>query len=94
MRQLPVLATLKHAFESVWLNRMVALRMSWIWYIIVALVLAFSTQLTSSRGTPSPEEPQAGFFLVDALTLLLVLLVNSSFAVHWHRYILLDEVPS
>jgi hypothetical protein len=93
MRQLPVLATLKHAFESVWLNRMVALRMSWIWYIIVALVLAFSTQLTSSRGTPSPEEPQAGFFLVDALTLLLVLLVNSSFAVHWHRYILLDEVP-
>lgn len=93
MRQLPVLATLKHAFESVWLNRMVALRMSWIWYIIVALVLAFSTQLTSSRGTPSPEEPQTGFFLVDALTLLLVLLVNSSFAVHWHRYILLDEVP-
>ena len=93
MRQLPVLAALNHSFQSVWLNRMVALRMSWIWYIIVALVLAFSTQLTSSRGSANPEEPQAGFFLIDALTLLLVLLVNSAFAVHWHRYILLDEVP-
>jgi hypothetical protein len=93
MRQLPVLAALNHAFQSVWLNRMIALRMSWIWYIIVALVLAYSTQLTSSRGTADAEAPQAGFFLIDALTLLLVLFVNSSFAVHWHRYILLDEVP-
>jgi hypothetical protein len=93
MRQLPVLAALNHAFQSVWLNRMVALRMSWIWYIIVALVLAFSTQMASTRGAANPEAPQAEFFLIDALTLLLVLLVNSTFAVHWHRYILLDEIP-
>lgn len=93
MRQLPVLATLKHAFQSVWLNRMVALRMSWIWYIIVALVLAFGGQMASTRGTANPELPDAEFFIIELGTLLLVLLVNSSFAVHWHRYILLDEVP-
>jgi len=93
MRQLPVLATLNHAFQSVWLNRMVALRMSWIWYIIVALVLAFGDQMTSTRDTANPQSPGAEFIIVELVTLLLVLLVNSSFAVHWHRYILLDEVP-
>ena len=93
MRQLPVLATLNHAFQSVWLNRMVALRMSWIWYIILALMLAFSTRLSSASEAPNPEAPSAKFFLIDAVTLLLVLFVNSSLAVHWHRYILLDEVP-
>jgi hypothetical protein len=93
MRQLPVFATLHHAFQSVWLNRMVALRMSWIWYIIVALVLAFGSQAPSTGDPANPELPGMGFYLVELGTLLLVLLVNSSFAVYWHRYILLDEVP-
>ena len=93
MRQLPVLAALKHAFESVWLNRMVALRMSWIWSIIIAIVLSFGGQKSAALRAENPDSPGAGFFLIEFGTLLIVLLVNSSFAVHWHRYILLDEVP-
>ncbi|MBL8894689.1 MAG: hypothetical protein JNJ53_08810 [Rhizobiales bacterium] len=93
MRQLPVLAALNHALQSVWLNRMVALRMSWIWYIIVAIVLAFGGQISATIRAENPQSPGTGFFLIEFGTLLFVLLVNSSFAVHWHRYILLDEVP-
>ncbi|MFO0994244.1 MAG: hypothetical protein U1E67_20195 [Hyphomicrobiales bacterium] len=93
MRQLPIIAALHHAFQSVWVNRMVALRMSWIWYTIVAIVLALGGQMAATGRVENPQSQGADFYLIELVTLLLVLLVNSSFAVHWHRYILLDEVP-
>lgn len=93
MRQLPVIAALNHAFRSVWLNRMVALRMSWIWYTILAVILALGGQMAATGRIENSQSQGADFYLVEFGTLLLVLLVNSSFAVHWHRYILLDEVP-
>ena len=93
MRPLPVFASLTHAFQSVWNNRLVALRISWIWYAIVALVLAAGGQMVGTRASVDPQTPRADVMMLEAAMILLVLLANSSFAVNWHRYILLDEVP-
>src|SRR5262245_13186735 len=91
MRPLPVIAALTHAFQSVWHNRMVALRMSWIWYAIVAVALAAGSQVIASSGGVDPQSPTPDLILIGMA--LVILLINSALAVHWHRYILLDEVP-
>jgi len=93
MRKLPVIPALTHAFKSVWDNRWVALRMSWIWYVILAVALAAGSQVSATRGGGDPQTLAPEVMFVEIGMILLVLLVNSSFAVHWHRYILLDEVP-
>ena len=94
MRQLPVFAALAHAFKSVWHHRAVALRISWAWYVILAVILAAGGHLLAERpagdGQSLPPETMA----LEFGMILIVLVINSSIAVNWHRFILLDEVPS
>src|SRR5262245_17434935 len=94
MRPLPVLAALTHAFNSVWHNSTVAIRISWLWYAILAVVLAAGGQFLSAQPAIDPQSPSldAHGLALELVIVLIVLLANSSIAVRWHRYILLDEI--
>jgi hypothetical protein len=93
MRQLPVLAALSHAFSSVWHHRAVALRISWAWYVILAVILAAGGQLLAGRPAGDGQTLPADTLALELGMILIVLVVNSSIAVNWHRFILLDEIP-
>ena len=82
----------RHAISSVRNNLGVAFDLSWRWYIIIAITLLISTviQYNSIR---SGTAVQFSTF-IDVIAGLISLVAFSSIAVNWHRYILLDEVPS
>lgn len=93
-RQLPAGACISHAISSVRNNIAYAFRISWPWYLVLILLGAGAGLLADSASGGNPEA-NPGAVLPFYLALgLLNLLAFSSIAVNWHRYILLDEVPS
>jgi hypothetical protein len=92
-RQLPIFAALSHAFSSVWDHRAVAFRISWAWYVILAIILAAGGQFLGGRPAGDGQTLPPDTVAIEFGMILIVLVINSSIAVNWHRFILLDEVP-
>ncbi len=87
-RQLPAGKCLRHAIASVRNNLAYAFRISWPWYLILALLGG----VTVFVGYHLSENAQMGFFILAFLVLIIVATVAfAAIAVSWHRYILLDE---
>jgi hypothetical protein len=95
MRRLPILAAFSHVWATVFRNVGSAFRLSWPWLLILGLLI--SIVLASSEtlfGTP--ESPKSGgrIFATAFLLIFVYLLAFASIAVNWHRFVLLDEMPS
>jgi hypothetical protein len=94
MRQLPVLAAVRHVWTTVFSNAGAAFRLSWPWLLILGAagaVLAYNIP-----AVPGPEiSRQAAGALAWLIPLIAILnlVAMSSIAVNWHRYVLLDQMP-
>lgn len=97
MRKLPVLGLLTHALRSVADNFRFAWHVSWPWLALL-LPLNLAADFMLPNIDPQATDPEAiarnsqaalGYLALGALSML----VFSSIAVIWHRYILMDEVP-
>jgi hypothetical protein len=93
-RQLPAGTCIGHAIRSVRNNIAYAFRISWPWYTVVLLAsLGASVLLEALTGGDIENNP--GPAVPIYIVLGFINLVSfASIAVNWHRYILLDEVPS
>ncbi|MGE3875188.1 MAG: hypothetical protein AB7F74_19715 [Parvibaculaceae bacterium] len=87
-RQLPVGTCLWHAVNSVRNNLRHAFRVSWPWLLILVLLGAVVVTIVASAGD---DVSVAGFSAI-LIWILAAMLAGAAIAVHWHRYILLDEV--
>ncbi|MGQ0484464.1 MAG: hypothetical protein ACT4SY_03810 [Hyphomicrobiales bacterium] len=90
MRKLPILATVKHALNSVVTYRGAGIRIGLLWIIIL---LAFN--LAGLFLIDQPGQPQPGRIgLFDIVQIVLGLIAFYSIAVNWHRFVLRDEMPN
>ncbi len=97
MRKLPVFGVLSHALRSVLNNIRFAWHVSWPWLALL-LPLGLAADFLLPHIDPEATDPAAiarngqtalGLLALGALSML----VFSSIAVSWHRYILMDEIP-
>jgi hypothetical protein len=97
MRKLPVFGVLSHALRSVISNIRFAWHVSWPWLALL-VPLGLAADVLLPRIDPQATDPAAiarnGQTALGLLALgVLSMLVFSSIAVSWHRYILMDEIP-
>ena len=93
MQKLPVFLTLKHALNAAVHFRSAGIRIALPWTLALAAfgtlnLILFGAADLASTGNEISIRPTDMIF--DALSMVAF----SSIAVNWHRYILLDEVPT
>lgn len=93
-RRLPAGACIEHALQSVSRNIGYAFRISWPWYAVLAVVNIAVIAFTGYAVAGGIEVHPGIIFPVIFLIVLLTALAFASIAVNWHRYILLDQVPT
>lgn len=92
-RKLPAGLCIRHAISSVRNNIGYAFRISWPWYVVLAIV-NIGVLLFSVYAAAGGIEVHPGVIVPAILLLFLInMLAFASIAVNWHRYILLDQVP-
>ena len=87
-RQLPVGTCLGHAVKSVRNNIRHAFRISWPWLLILILLGGIVTIIFNYAG----ENNFVASFSALLVWLLVAMMAGAAIAVHWHRYILVDEI--
>jgi hypothetical protein len=94
MHKLPALQAIKHALKAVIKFRKAGTRIGLPWVLVLAVVSSldrsFSTAPESADTTTGMMLPRPTEFIIAAFSLVIF----SSIAVNWHRYILLDEVTA
>jgi hypothetical protein len=94
MHKLPALEAIKHALKAVIQFRKAGTRIGLPWVLVLAVVTfldhIFSAVPETSDSTTGMMLPRPTEFIIAAFSLVIF----SSIAVNWHRYILLDEVTS
>ncbi len=90
-RKLPPLTAFIHALNSVRTNLAFALRISWPVYAILLPIVLGGNLLIENLAT-SPEDLLP--YIITMAEMACGLVAFSIIAVHWHRYILRDEVPA
>ena len=87
---LPILPTVRVAYTLVFMHWRAALKISWAWLVILAVVsfMIFMAFTTLGRADFVP------VFLLIVILLSIHLFGMSSIAVAWHRLILLREAPA
>jgi hypothetical protein len=97
MRKLPVIPAFTHAVQSTWHNLGFAFHASWMWLVVLVPLNTWAESKLlgikppDASGRVPPEQLQA--MLLVYLFLFASMVIYSSIAVSWHRYILKDEVP-
>ena len=102
--KIPVIATVKFAFTSVFENLADVLRCTWLWIILTAPLLSYVSWLRTSHlatlfgKARNGGHPVSNLLPIDQLPLtvisqLLLFIAVTSVAVAWHRRIILDEKP-
>ena len=97
MRKLPVFEAFRHAAQSTWNNLGFAFHASWPWLVLLlplnlwAEIRMPEINPPDASGTIPPE--QATAILVFYAVAFVSMIIYSSIAVSWHRYVLKDEVP-
>jgi len=92
MNKLPPFQTIRHALKAVFQFRYAGVRIGLPWVLVLAVV-SFLDRIFSPA--PDPAKGAANMMLPSSMELLIAafsLVVFSSIAVNWHRYILLDEI--
>jgi hypothetical protein len=93
-RQLPAGACIEHALQSVRKNIGFAFRISWPWYVALALAYIAVIAFTGYAAAGGIDVHPGIIIPIALLLVLLSMLAFASIAVNWHRYILLDQVPT
>ena len=94
MHKLPALQAIKHALKAVIQFRKAGTRIGLPWVLVLAVV-SFLDRIFSVA--PDPADGTASMMLLRPTELIIAafsLVIFSSIAVNWHRYILLDEITS
>ena len=93
MHKLPAVQTIKHALKAVFQFRNAGVRIGLPWVLVLAgmsvIDRSFSVASDPANGPANMILPGPMELVIAALSLVIF----SSIAVNWHRYILLDEVP-
>lgn len=92
-RQLPAGACIEHALQSVRKNIGFAFRISWPWYVALAVIYIAVIAFTDYAVAGGIDVHPGIIIPIAFLLVLLSMLAFASIAVNWHRYILLDQVP-
>ncbi|CAN0233830.1 unnamed protein product [Phaeothamnion confervicola] len=94
MNKLPAFQTIKHALKAVFQFRNAGARIGLPWVLVLAgmsvIDRSFSAAPDPANGTASMMFPGPMELVIAALSLVIF----SSIAVNWHRYILLDEITA
>lgn len=94
MLKLPPFQTIKHALKAVIQFRNAGTRIGLPWVLVLAgisiLDRSFSADSDSANGTANMPLPGPMELVIAAFSLVIF----SSIAVNWHRYILLDEITA
>ncbi len=94
MNKLPAFQTIKHALKAVIQFRNAGTRIGLPWVLVLAVINfldhSFSAAPDPADGAASMMIPGPMDFVIAAFSLVIF----SSIAVNWHRYILLDEVTA
>jgi hypothetical protein len=94
MNKLPAFQTIKHALKAVFQFRNAGVRIGLPWVLVLAgmslIDRSFSVAPDPANGPGSMMRPSAMELVIAALSLVIF----SSIAVNWHRYILLDEITA
>ena len=94
MNKLPAFQTIKHALKAVIQFRNAGARIGLPW-ILVLTVINFLGHSFSTAPAPAPADGGMTMMIpgpMDFVVVALSLVIFSSIAVNWHRYILLDEI--
>lgn len=96
MRKLPVIAAAKHVANTVLNNLDIAFKLSWPWIVALVLFMILAAIVGPSQAdlAAGTVKPSGAFFVFMVIYVLVFLVAFASIAVNWHRYILLNEVPS
>jgi hypothetical protein len=89
MRKLPILATVKHALNSVVTYRGAGIRIGLLWILILLALNLAGLFLMGQSGQPQPG--RMGLF--DLVRIAVGLIALSSISVNWNRFVLRDELP-
>ena len=92
MHKLPAVQTIKHALKAVFQFRNAGTRIGLPWVLVLAGMSIIDRSFSAS---PDPANGPAGMILLGPIELVIAalsLVIFSSIAVNWHRYILLDEI--
>jgi hypothetical protein len=92
MNKLPAIQTIKHALKAVIQFRNAGTRIALSWVLVLAAVRIFDRYFSGAAN--SADDP-AGILTFQPTEIIIAafnVVVFSSIAVNWHRYILLDEV--
>jgi hypothetical protein len=94
MHKLPPILAIKHALKSVIQFSNAGIRIGLPWVLVLAAINFIDRSFSIA---PDPAGGAAGMMLpgiMDLVIAALGLVIFSSIAVNWHRYILLDEVTA
>ena len=92
MNKLPAFQTIKHALKAVVQFRNAGTRIGLPWVLVLAVVSVLDRIFSPA---PDQAEGAANMMMPSSMELLIAafsLVIFSSIAVNWHRYILLDEI--
>jgi hypothetical protein len=94
MQKLPAFLTIKHALKAVVQFRNAGTRIGLPWILVLAVMTALDRTFAAA---PDPADGAANMMILRPTEFIIAafsLVIFSSVAVNWHRYILLDEVTS
>ena len=94
MHKLPAFQTIKHALKAVFQFRNAGARIGLPWVLVLAGMSIIDRSFSTA---PDPANGTANMFFASPMELVIAalsLVIFSSIAVNWHRYILLDEITA
>jgi hypothetical protein len=98
-RPLPVIATIRRAYELLWEHRRVELRLMLAPLVLLAVAMSLQTRIVGSAQTVQEimaitEQTPPGLMFAWFATMGLGAALLISFSVSWRRFLLLRETPS
>ncbi len=94
MQKLAPFATIRHALNAVIQFRATGIRIGLPWSLVLAAISFLDRSFLSAAETADTSAKLMVFRPSDFLIAAISLVIFSSIAVNWHRYILLDEVTA
>ena len=94
MNKLPAFQTIKHALKAVFQFRNAGVRIGLPWVLVLAVMSVIDRSFSVA---PDPANGPANMIFASPMEFVIAalsLVIFSSIAVNWHRYILLDEVTA
>src|SRR5215204_96478 len=92
MHKLPAFQTIKHALKAVVQFRNAGTRIALSWILILTVVRIFDHYFSGAATSTDGPAGLTTFQPTEVIIAAFSIVIFSSIAVNWHRYILLDEV--